>query len=177
MRIVQPPRPKAGRCYGVRMRWCAVLVAVLLAGCGVLHPAPPPPPAPPPVQPLPLRAPPPLSANGVDGSPLSWCGKGGCVDGALDPSKPLQYPDVGTPLTFQPDQPVLRIVVNLQAPNGSPVLLPVEGTDGDGTPIGDVLAVSELPPGAWTVLVASVYFAAGGSASYVWELAKPESSP
>lgn len=60
--------------------------------------------------------------------------------------------------------------------NGHDVRLAVEGTDRDGPPIEGVLAVSELPPGAWAVLLVGVRFVGGGSASYVWELAKPESS-
>ncbi len=154
------------------MRWCAVLVAVLLAGCGAAAFT-----VPPDRRPT-LTTPPELRANGVSGTPFSYCWQSECVDGGVNPAKPEPYPDARAPITFEPAQPLSSIKVHVEMPARDQVAVPVEGADPDGLPIeGKRLTISALPGGDWRVLLVSVGFMGGGDAAYVWELPTVRASP
>ncbi len=120
-----------------------------------------------------------LSANGVSGTPISWCSSPlSCADGGIDLLKPAPYPDVRAPITFQPAQRLTGITVHVEAPGRDDVQVAVEGTDPDGVPLaGEQLVISELPAGDWAVLQVSVGFVGGGDAGYVWELLSVRASP
>lgn len=159
--LAQPRRdPEAVRT--MRSLVGLALAITMVSGCGVLEPGGmfPPAPADLPAQLGEIEKPPLASINGVEGGLGSFCWQGGCADMFMHPPDSTGMPHVTPPLRVAFPLPVEDVGAMAISPGGSYAQTwQLEMTDG---------AIEEpFPVGAVMVMV-SVLFRDGGSASYYW---------